>query len=181
MPAETLPFQHIPHRPPIHPGRLHGDLGDVELLQPAPHARQIVAKRAIRLPRHHALGSVRWQHTNHNSVSVNIHSAAAAVYRLLHLVLLPVGEGRLKEKTVFPLRASHYAAGASISGSHQRVPATLLGGLNAPFLHSAYIAAPASPASRHSRPFSSPVVAERRAAIGHTYCRFGLSDWYTRI
>ncbi|HUE04239.1 MAG TPA: hypothetical protein VMR62_32110, partial [Bryobacteraceae bacterium] len=46
------------------------------------------------------------------------------------------------------------------------------GGLHAPFLHSAYIAAPAPPASRHSRPFSSPVVAERSAAITHYLLSF---------
>ncbi|HUE00904.1 MAG TPA: hypothetical protein VMR62_15140, partial [Bryobacteraceae bacterium] len=54
----------------------------------------------------------------------------------------------------------------------QRAPATLLGGLHAPFRHSAYIAAPAPPASRHSRPFSSPVVAERSAAITHYLLSF---------
>ncbi|HUE04248.1 MAG TPA: hypothetical protein VMR62_32155, partial [Bryobacteraceae bacterium] len=48
------------------------------------------------------------------------------------------------------------------------------GGLHAPFLHSAYIAAPAPPASRHSRPFSSPVVAERSAAITHYLLSFWL-------
>ena len=62
------------------PGGFHGDFGDLQQLQPAPHARQIVTERAVDFASRSAALPHGWQYANHNRVVVDIQATTAAVY-----------------------------------------------------------------------------------------------------
>src|ERR1039458_10676810 len=114
---------------------------------------------------------------------MDVHAARTAVY-WLHSSPPAAGRRTLRKKLVFPYRASHLAAGASLFCSPNAFRATFTNGLCIARPHSASITRGILVMSLLPPPFSSPSVAERsdrHNPFTGTFLRkqLLLSAWYS--
>src|SRR5512146_579928 len=112
-----LPFQHVPHRLPIDPGRLHCHFGDPQFLKPARKLLQIAGHRSITAVFLLRMAIFTDQYACANTGFMNIQTTTPAV-KYFHRETSSAAPRKDAEKVRFSLACSSEEGNSTLFQTH---------------------------------------------------------------